>query len=242
MQFFKNYKKPSDKKLIVVLSGAGISAESGIKTFRDSDGLWQNHDVKEVASPEGWKNTPELVLEFYNQRRKQAFEVEPNLGHKTLADLENQFEVVIITQNVDALHERAGSTKVLHLHGELSKVRSTLDSSLIYDIGGDPIILGDLCEKGGQLRPHIVWFGEPVPFILDAYRITVQADYFICVGTSLQVQPANILITEVQKNSPKFLVDPNVYIENIENLTIINEKATIGLPLVAKKIIELENK
>ena len=175
------------KPKLVVLTGAGISAESGIATFRDSGGLWEQHRIEDVATPEGWHRDKELVNRFYNLRRKQAAEVEPNEGHKALVRLEEQFEVYIITQNVDNLHERAGSTRVLHLHGELSKVRSTVDPSLVYEIGDRQIAIGDKCEKGSQLRPHIVWFGEAVPAIEEATRITESADVFMVIGTSLQV-------------------------------------------------------
>ncbi len=235
MAFYEKYKKQKNKKLVVVLSGAGISAESGIKTFRDSNGLWENHDIMEVASIQGWNKNPELVLDFYNQRRKQAAEVKPNAGHLALVELEKDFEVVIITQNVDALHERAGSTQVLHLHGELSKVRSSEDEYLIYDIGGEPIKMGDKCEKGSQLRPHIVWFGEEVPLFQTACYIAEQADYFICVGTSLVVYPAAQIIHFAPKNCPKYLVDPNYKDNIVPNLTIFNENATKGLP----KVVEL---
>ncbi len=176
----------SDKK-IVVISGAGISAESGLSTFRDSGGLWEGYNIEEVASPQGWQKNPEKVLEFYNLRRKQAAEAQPNTAHKALADLENNFEVIIVTQNVDDLHERAGSNNVLHLHGELRKARSTKDESRILDIGADPIELGDLAEDGAQLRPHVVWFGEMVPMIEVAAKEVIEADILIVVGTSLVV-------------------------------------------------------
>ena len=174
------------KKKLVVLTGAGISAESGIKTFRDSDGLWEGHDVMEVATPEGWRKNPALVLDFYNQRRKQLLEVKPNLAHQVLVDLEQDFEVYIVTQNVDDLHERAGSQNVLHLHGELLKVRSTRNESYVLDWRGD-LQLGDFDTNGNQLRPHIVWFGEAVPALEDAIVLVEQADYIAIIGTSLQV-------------------------------------------------------
>ncbi|AFK05187.1 NAD-dependent deacetylase [Emticicia oligotrophica DSM 17448] len=228
------------KKKLVVLSGAGISAESGIKTFRDTGGLWENHSIEEVATPEGWRKNPQLVLDFYNARRAQAAEAQPNAGHITLANLEAYFDVHIITQNVDSLHEKGGSSKVLHLHGELSKVRSVKNDKLIYDIGGKAIQLGDLAEDGGQLRPHIVWFGEMVPMIEPAAELCMEADIFIVVGTSLQVYPAAGLIGYVDESAPKFIIDPNkpdvsaLY----QNINFINETAAIGLPKLAQKLIE----
>ena len=174
-------------KKIVVLTGAGISAESGIRTFRDSDGLWEEHRVEDVATYEAWQRDQALVLNFYNQRRKQLYEVKPNAGHLALVELEKKYDVRIITQNVDDLHEQAGSTKVLHLHGELKKVRSTVDESLVYDLEGWELKKGDLCEKGSQLRPHIVWFGEAVPMIEPAMELSAEADIFIVIGTSLNV-------------------------------------------------------
>ncbi|MEL1254223.1 NAD-dependent deacylase [Flavobacterium sp. DGU38] len=205
------------KKKLVVLTGAGISAESGIKTFRDSDGLWEGHDVMEVATPEGWHKNQELVLDFYNKRRQQLKEVEPNLGHQILAELEKDFDVYIITQNVDDLHERAGSSKVLHLHGELLKVRSTKNRDLILD-WTDDLITGDLDENGHQLRPHIVWFGEDVPALEEAIAITETADYFAVIGTSLQVYPAAGLISYTYRTTPVFYIDPKpIAIPNIKN-------------------------
>lgn len=197
----------SDLK-IVVISGAGISAESGLSTFRDSGGLWEGYNIEEVASPKGWQSNPKKVLEFYNLRRKQAVGAEPNTAHKELADLEETFEVVIVTQNVDDLHERAGSTNVLHLHGELKKARSTEDESVIIDIGAEPIKLGDVAEDGAQLRPHVVWFGEMVPMIETAAKEVMDADILIVVGTSLVVYPAAGLIEYVKPNIPKYIIDP----------------------------------
>jgi NAD-dependent deacetylase len=217
-------------KRIVVLTGAGISQESGIKTFRDADGLWNNYRIEEVASPEAWERDPQLVLDFYNIRRRQLYEVEPNAAHLALAKLEEKYDVQIITQNVDDLHERAGSTKVLHLHGELKKVRSTVDESLVYPLRGWELKLGDLCEKGSQLRPHIVWFGEPVPNIMVATSMVQNADIFLVVGTSLQVYPAAGLIQYVSSGVPKYLVDPEAELRNyVPNLTVIRDKATIGV-------------
>lgn len=205
------------KKKLVVLTGAGISAESGIKTFRDSDGLWEGHDVMEVATPEGWHKNQDLVLDFYNKRRQQLKEVQPNLGHIILAELEKDFDVNIITQNVDDLHERAGSTKVLHLHGELLKVRSIKDKNLILDWTED-LFTGDFDENGYQLRPHIVWFGEEVPALEEAIDITETADYFAVIGTSLQVYPAAGLISYTPSTTPVFYIDPKpIAIPNIRN-------------------------
>jgi NAD-dependent deacetylase len=217
-------------KKIVVLSGAGISAESGLKTFRDSDGLWEGYDIMEVATPEGWRKNPALVLEFYNQRRKQAQHAQPNAAHIALAELEKQYDVTIVTQNVDSLHEKAGSSKVLHLHGQLFQSRSTADENLIYDINGWELKMGDKCEKGSQLRPNIVWFGEAVPMIEAATKTTKTADIFIVVGTSLSVYPAASLVDYVPPNAPIYLVDPNMpTITQRSNLTLIHEKATTGM-------------
>lgn len=228
-------------KKIVVLTGAGISAESGLKTFRDSDGLWEGHDVTEVASPQGWAADQELVLDFYNQRRKQAQEVEPNAGHLALADLEKDFEVSIVTQNVDNLHERAGSTKVMHLHGELFKSRSTAYPDLVYDMDGWELKTGDLCEKGTQLRPHIVWFGEAVPMMEEAIQEAMEADIFMVVGTSLMVYPAAGLINYVGAMIPKYIIDPSLpSVGSMGNLHLIEEPATTGVDKVAKIIREAE--
>ncbi len=223
---------------IAVLSGAGISAESGISTFRDNNGLWENHRVEEVATPEAWQANKELVLKFYNQRRKQLFEVEPNNGHRALVDLEQKFDVHIVTQNVDDLHERAGSSKILHLHGELKKVRSTLDSSLIYEMDSWELKLGDQCEKGSQLRPHIVWFGESVPNIIPAVEIVQDADILIIVGTSLNVYPAAGLSHEVKPGTPIYLVDPaDVETSNLKNVTQIKSGAGEGLTKLAELLL-----
>lgn len=219
-----------DKKKLVVLTGAGISAESGISTFRDANGLWEGHDVMEVASIQGWQANPELVLEFYNQRRRQLHEVEPNLGHSILAELEDFFEVHIITQNVDNLHEQAGSSNIIHLHGELFKVRPSNNDQDIIEWKTD-LRLGDTNEKGVQLRPHIVWFGEMVPLIEMAAQIASQADYFVVVGTSMAVYPAAGLIDYVQPDRPKFLIDPNIPsgLGHIPNLNCIEEIGSKGL-------------
>lgn len=224
-------------KKIVVLTGAGISAESGIKTFRDADGLWEGHDIHDVATPDAWHRNPKLVLEFYNQRRKQLLTVEPNKAHQLLAELEQKYDVTIITQNVDDLHERGKSSKVVHLHGELRKVRSTIDESLVYDWDKD-LVLGDLCAKNSQLRPHIVWFGEAVPNLSIAEEITSEADILIIIGTSMQVYPAANLIYSCRENTPIYFIDPkpNITESHFKNLTIIPEVATKGMELLMQKL------
>ncbi|WP_435255033.1 SIR2 family NAD-dependent protein deacylase [Tenacibaculum sp. A30] len=221
------------KKRLVVLTGAGMSAESGLKTFRDADGLWEGHDIYEVASPEGFRANPELVLDFYNQRRRQLLEVAPNKAHLNLADLESTFDVDIITQNVDDLHERAGSSKVLHLHGELLKVRSTKNENLVYHWKKD-ILLGDTCEENAQLRPHIVWFGEDVPLLEKAVEITLQADILVIIGTSMQVYPAASLVDYVKSNTPIYFIDPNPAVNKnaFNNLTIIKDVASTGTDIL----------
>ncbi|QWX85706.1 NAD-dependent deacylase [Cellulophaga sp. HaHaR_3_176] len=230
-------------KNIVVLTGAGISAESGIKTFRDEDGLWEGHNVMEVASPEGFQNNPKLVLNFYNERRKQLLTVLPNKAHNALSELETHFKTTIITQNVDDLHERAGSTDVLHLHGELLKVRSTKISRI-----GAPVILdwkkdlklGDKCINGHQLRPNIVWFGEEVPLLNKAIEITQKADILIIIGTSMQVYPAASLIDFISENTPIYFIDPkpNVQKNDFNNLNIIQETAVNGVPNLVSSLID----
>lgn len=224
---------------VVVLSGSGISAESGIPTFRDAGGLWEGFDINDVATPQAWQKNPQLVLDFYNQRRKAALEAKPNAGHLSLVELEKYFDVVIITQNVDGLHEKAGSSKVIHLHGELCKARSTVDENLIYDIEGWEIKWGDLCEKKSQLRPHIVWFGEMVPMMEVAYNEVVKADFFIVVGTSLQVYPAAGLLYNVTPGTPIYIVDPATpeYAEQ-PYITPIKEPASIGLPKLVEQLIK----
>ncbi|MBP6182653.1 NAD-dependent deacylase [Flavobacterium sp.] len=226
------------KKKLVVLTGAGISAESGIKTFRDSDGLWEGHNVMDVATPEGWHKNPALVLDFYNQRRKQLKEVQPNLGHQILAELEYEFDVNIITQNVDDLHERAGSSNVLHLHGELLKVRSSKNPNYILD-WQDDLNFGDLDENKNQLRPHIVWFGEEVPALEEAIAITQTADYFAVIGTSLQVYPAAGLIDFTARETPLFYIDPKpIKIPNLRNpLEVIPMCATEGVAFLKEKLL-----
>jgi NAD-dependent deacetylase len=225
-------------KKLVVLSGAGISAESGIKTFRDSNGLWEGHDIQEVATPEGWKKNQELVLDFYNQRRKQALEVTPNSAHYALVELEKNYDVTIITQNVDNLHEKAGSTNVIHLHGELFKSRSTVDESLIYDMTHWELKKGDTCEKGSQLRPHIVWFGEMVPMMDKAVKIARQADIFIVIGTSLVVYPAAGLIDYVPKSAIVYVIDKNMpSVSSRPNLFLLEENATTGMKKVLEELL-----
>jgi len=226
-------------KKIVVLTGAGISAESGIRTFRDSDGLWEEHRIEDVATFEAWQRNPGLVLDFYNQRRKQLYEVKPNQGHIALVELEKKFDVRIITQNVDDLHEQAGSRNVLHLHGELKKVRSTVDDDLIYELEGWELKKGDLCEKGSQLRPHIVWFGEAVPMIEKAMELSAQADIFIVIGTSLNVYPAAGLVYYIKPGTPVYLIDPHAeMLSGVKNLTVIREPAGTGVPALVKKLSE----
>lgn len=226
-------------KKIVVLTGAGISAESGIKTFRDADGLWEGHDVMEVASPQGFASNPELVFDFYNQRRRQLLAVSPNKAHKALVDLETNFDVSIITQNVDDLHERAGSGKVLHLHGELLKVRCTKNENVVHDWQSD-LNLGQLSEDGYQLRPHIVWFGEQVPLLEKAIEITSDADILIVIGTSMQVYPAAGLIHEAPQGTPIYFIDPNPNVANkdFEKLTVIAESATEGVSTLVADLLD----
>lgn len=227
------------KKKLVVLTGAGISAESGIRTFRDSGGLWEEHDVTEVATPEAWERDPQLVLRFYNERRKQLLSCEPNRGHYGLAALENHFDVHIITQNVDDLHERAGSTRVLHLHGELRKARSTAIPSLITDIEGWEIKWGDRCERGSQLRPHIVWFGEPVPAMKEAAGIAAGADLFVVAGTSLNVYPAASLLHYAPRGIPLWLIDPaDVPVPSNLKVRVIREGAGRGVEILTEMLQE----
>ena len=224
-------------KRLVILTGAGMSAESGIKTFRETGGLWEEYDISEVATPMAWWKDQDLVLRFYNERRRKLGEAEPNAGHTGIAELEKYFDVQIITQNVDNLHERAGSSKVLHLHGELTKARSTSDPSLVYDIGYNDIRQGDKCEKGSQLRPHIVWFGEAVPMLDKAMRMTAKADIFVVVGTSLNVYPAASLIGFAPESASLWLIDPNdVYIPVKRQVEIIKEKASKGVEILGKKL------
>lgn len=227
------------KKKVVVLTGAGISAESGLKTFRDSDGLWEGYNVYDVATPEAWQRNPEMVLDFYNQRRKGVIEAIPNAGHFALVELEKYFDVHIITQNIDNLHEKAGSKNVLHLHGEILKSKSSADDSLIYDIKGWELKLGEKCELGSQLRPFVVWFGEAVPMIEPAAGLSAEADIFIVAGTSLAVYPAAGLLNYVNPGVPIYVVDPNqIPVTHLENTTIIREKAGTGLPKLVEILTE----
>lgn len=228
-------------KRIVVFTGAGMSAESGIRTFRDSDGLWENHRIEDVATPEAWQRNPELVLRFYNERRKQMRETKPNAGHDALVELEKAFDVWVITQNVDDLHERAGSKNVLHLHGELSKLRSSKNPNLIYTADHWETKLGDVCEDGSQLRPHIVWFGEQVPMFDTAVRIAETADIMIVVGTSLVVYPAAGLIEYVPYGTPVYLVDPKAEPQSLRKIEIIRGTAAQHLPGLVQKLIQQEN-
>ncbi|MBI5916533.1 MAG: NAD-dependent deacylase [Bacteroidetes bacterium] len=228
------------KKKIIVLTGAGMSAESGISTFRDANGLWENHDIMDVASPEGWRRDRELVLDFYNQRRRQLLQVEPNAGHRALVELEAAFSVHIITQNVDDLHERAGSSRILHLHGELLKARSTVDERLVYEWKKD-IEVGDKCERGSQLRPHIVWFGEMVPLLEPAARLVIEADVALIIGTSMQVYPAAGLIGYARAGIPIFYIDPKPAINHelrlLKTLQILPEPASAGVRKVVDELL-----
>ncbi|WP_025741378.1 SIR2 family NAD-dependent protein deacylase [Aquimarina pacifica] len=224
-------------KNIVVLTGAGISAESGINTFRDANGLWEGHDIMEVASPIGWEANPALVLDFYNKRRSQLLTVSPNQGHLSLVALEKKYNVTIITQNVDDLHERAGSSSILHLHGELLKVRSQHTQDLVLDWKKD-LNLGDLCPNDSQLRPHIVWFGEEVPLLNTAITITEKADILLIIGTSMQVYPAASLLQYAPNQTPIYFVDPNPAIAPKPHLTILKEKATTGIPKIVNTLLD----
>ncbi len=218
------------KQKLVVLSGAGMSQESGIATYRDKDGLWEKYDAMALATPEGWMRDPALVLEFYNVRREKVLQAEPNAGHLKIAALERDFDVQVVTQNVDDLHERAGSTKVLHLHGEIRKTRSTKNPDLVYDIDGAELNIGDICELGSQLRPHIVWFGEAVPNIEPAVEIISMADILLVIGTSLNVYPAAGLIDFAPSNCRKFLIDPGeISARQFVDVHVIQEKAGVGM-------------
>jgi len=224
------------KKKLVVLTGAGISAESGLKTFRDSDGLWEGYDIEEVATPRAWRKNPQLVLDFYNMRRKNVLDAKPNDAHYGLAALEKDFEVQIITQNIDDLHERAGSTNVLHLHGQIFKMRSEQNEHLIYDISGD-IRLGDTAEDGAQLRPHIVWFEESVPMIEPATVLAGNAEIFVVVGTSLAVYPAAGLVNYAPRDIPKYIVDKKIpYTSSLYDITAIEKPATEGVAQLTEQL------
>lgn len=228
------------KKKLVVLTGAGISAESGLRTFRDSDGLWEGYQIEDVATPRAWRRNPQLVLDFYNYRRKDVLAAQPNAAHYGLAELENDFDVTIITQNIDDLHERGGSTNILHLHGEILKMRSERNEQLIYDIKGD-IMLGDKADDGAQLRPNIVWFEEAVPVIELAIPVVQQSDFFAVVGTSLVVYPAAGLITVADDAIPKFIVDKKIpYTSAIHNVTAIEKPATEGVKDLREILLRLK--
>ncbi|MCK6691422.1 MAG: NAD-dependent deacylase [Thermoanaerobaculia bacterium] len=228
------------RKKLIVLTGAGISAESGISTFRDAGGLWEQHRIEDVATPEGWRKNPELVLRFYNQRRERLLAAEPNAGHRALVELESKFDVHVITQNVDDLHEKAGSRQVLHLHGELKKVRSERYEELVYEWEGD-IKIGDLCERGFQLRPQVVWFGESVPMLAPAAELAGKADIFLIIGTSLQVYPAASLMIYANRHIPFYYIDPNPQLnwelQQMPNLAIIAEPASTGVPRVVQELL-----
>ncbi len=226
-------------KKLVVLTGAGMSQESGLRTFREMGGLWEEYDVMDVATPEAWARNPELVNRFYNDRRKQLYECEPNAGHLGLAELEKHFDVHIITQNVDDLHERAGSSKVLHLHGELKKVRSSVDPRLVYNLNGWELKLGDKCERGSQLRPHVVWFGEEVPAMEEAVEIAAQADVFVVVGTSLNVYPAAGLVHYTRDDVPIYVIDPARPPVSLKDVIFIEEKAGEGVEKLKKMLLSL---
>jgi len=228
--------RPPSRPHVVVLTGAGISAESGLRTFREQDGLWEGYRMDQVATPEAWQHNREWVLRFYNERRRQLAKVQPNAAHRALVDLESLFEVTIITQNVDDLHERAGSTNILHLHGELTKVRSTRDVSLVYDWGYKDLEEGDLCETGSQLRPHIVWFGEHVATIYEALEITRKADYLLIIGTSLLVYPAAHLIHEAPAHAVRAIVNPDLPDGlHANGFEPVAKPAGVGVPEVVQK-------
>ncbi len=219
---------------IVFFTGAGISAESGIKTFRDSNGLWEEHDIYEVATPEGWERNPALVNSFYNARRLQMASVNPNEAHLEIARLEKEFDITVITQNIDDLHERAGSQNVIHLHGELKYARSSTDASLLYDYSNKTIEMGDTCEKGSQLRPHVVWFGEMVPMLPVAEELVSKADFFIIVGTSMQVYPAAGLVSNTPQDCQRYYIDPSpTPLHEVDLRMILKEKASSGVPKLA---------
>ena len=223
-------------KKVIVLTGAGISAESGLQTFRDADGLWEGHDVMEVATPQGWEANQELVLDFYNQRRKQLLSVQPNAAHKALVKLEEKFDVTIITQNIDDLHERAGSSKIIHLHGELLKARSNVDENDVHEWKKD-ICVGDLCARKSQMRPYVVWFGEAVPLLDDAARAVMQSDYVLIIGTSMQVYPAAGLMDYAPQKAQLFFIDPQPNVQSASNLSVIAEKASTGVPRVVDQLL-----
>ncbi|NNU33962.1 NAD-dependent deacylase [Mucilaginibacter sp. S1162] len=224
-------------KKIVVLTGAGISAESGLKTFRDSDGLWEGYDIQKVATPEAWQQNPQLVQDFYNMRRRDVLAAKPNAAHYAPAELEKQYDVTIITQNIDDLHERAGSTKVMHLHGVITRSQSSIDPKLTYPIDGWELRMGEVCELGSQLRAHVVWFGEDVPMIIPAAQICQQAELFILIGSSMAVYPAAGLINYVHYDVPKYIIDPKIPdVNRVKNLIKIEETATVGVPKLVREL------
>lgn len=226
-------------KKVVILTGAGISAESGLKTFRDSDGLWEGYNIEEVATPEAWERNPALVQEFYNMRRKSVLEAEPNVAHYALAKLEEQYEVTIITQNIDDLHERAGSTNVVHLHGIITRSQSSIKANLTYPIEGWELKMGEVCELSSQLRAHVVWFGEAVPMIEKAAQLCAGAELFILVGTSLAVYPAAGLINYVPRGVTKYIIDPNIpTISQNNNIVEMPFKATVGVPMLVEELMD----
>ena len=222
-------------KNIVVFTGAGISAESGLKTFRAADGLWEEHRIEDVATPEAWRRDPELVLRFYNERRRGVLAAQPNAAHRVLAELQANANVQIVTQNIDDLHERAGSSDVLHLHGEIMKSRSSIDEHRLYDTQGDDICIGDLCELGSQLRPHVVWFGEAVPMMERAIELTMRADIFIVVGTSLAVYPAASLLQFVRDDAEKYIVTLDLTAPPRNDFIWLKEKASLGVPQLVSR-------
>ncbi|MEN0055362.1 MAG: Sir2 family NAD-dependent protein deacetylase [Mucilaginibacter sp.] len=226
-------------KKLVVLTGAGISAESGLKTFRDSDGLWEGYNIEDVATPEAWEHNPVLVQEFYNARRKSVLEAKPNAAHYALAQLEEKYDVTVITQNIDDLHERAGSTNVVHLHGIITRSQSSIDPRLTYPIDGWELRMGEVCELGSPLRAHVVWFGEDVPMIEPAARICADSDIFMLVGSSLAVYPAAGLISYVGREVPKYIIDPKIPEVRVNGPLIkIREKATVGLPALVNELLK----
>ena len=224
-------------KKVVVLTGAGISAESGLRTFRDSDGLWEGYNIEDVATPEAWKRNPDMVQDFYNQRRKSVLEAEPNAAHYALAKLEEKYDVTIITQNIDDLHERAGSTKVVHLHGIITRSQSSINPGLTYPIDGWELRMGEACELGSQLRAHVVWFGEAVPMIETAAQLCGNAELFVLVGTSLAVYPAAGLINYVPRDVTKYIIDPNIPTVSNRRIVEMPFKATIGVPMLVDELL-----
>jgi NAD-dependent deacetylase len=227
-------------KKVVAFTGAGVSAESGIDTFRDSGGLWEQYDIADVATPEAFERDPETVLEFYNERRRKVLQSEPNPAHRALAEMEKVHDVVVVTQNIDDLHERAGSSRVIHLHGEIRKVRSTLDPELLYEVGEEGVQLGSTCEKGGQLRPHVVWFGEPVPMLEVAAKEIEDADVLLVIGSSLNVYPAAGLAFYAPQRAEKYLIDPKAQEDgaNLSDFELVPQRAGEGVPVIVERLME----